>query len=772
MAFLSLTGQFVAAQVIINEYQSKNQRDLEDEDGDTPDWIELFNTSAEQLDLSGYVLSDDTLQGKWNLPIGTILEANEYLVIFASGKNRAFPNLHTSFSLSSEGEPVVLFAPDGQIADQLVAQPLEVHRSFGRLVDGEQETAVLYEATPGTSNSTSRPIHLFDVLRPAGFYAEPVSVDLVINDVLGQVHYSTDGSEPTLEHPVWEQAILLESLEGKENRLSMIPTTPLEGPDHLESFVYKAPKREVDKCHILRWRSFLDGKANSEVESATYFVGEGWEDKHDLPIISLITNEEELFDYEQGMYVPGKDFENTEWTGYHPPGNYNRETELGANFEFFDTGNYFSEYGGLEMFGFAGRTMPQKSMRFVARKGYGNKRLEHCFFPDRNYCSFKSLILRNAGNDFIKTHIRDVVQQELVASMDVDVQANRSACLYLNGEYWGIVNLKEQFDESFFENNYQLESGSYDLIKNGFEVVKGDTVKYNQFLEFLELADLSLPENYQVVNDEVDIDRFIEYQIAQIFIGNFDWPGNNIKYFCSKDAQTKWNWLIYDLDMGFGFLRDSERAIDHNTLASATEVDGPSWPNPPWSTILFRKLLENQQFRDKYIDRFSFHLENTFSLENMLAKIDLFESLYSNEMRNHIDRWNYPSSYSKWEKEVDLMREFAVGRPCRAVKHLMLYFDLEVYPYDCADFEQEQNAIAVIHNPINNEIDFIYNSQEETDIELRLIDLNGKALQKGFKESFEGANRYSWSTSDVPTGQYILQIFSANQMDAVQVFIP
>jgi len=757
---------------VVNEYQSKNQRDVEDEDFETPDWIELYNSGSETIDISGYMLSDDPAAPKWTLPPATDLAAGDYLLIFASGKNRAFPELHTSFSLSSEGEPVVLFDRDGQQLDMLMASPLEAHRSFGRLTDGSTEAAVLYEATPGSSNDLSQALNEPSIDPPAGFYAEEMALKMQQATNGSIIRYSTDGSEPSPSHPIWEDGMTINvgSLKGEPNRLSIIPTTPLEGTSSLAEFIYRPPVEEVQKCHIIRYRSFENGIANSDVYSASYFIGADLKERHALPVLSIIMNEDELFDHDIGMYIPGKVFAQSNWTVWHPLGNYNNNWERTANIEFFDSNETFSHYGGIEMYGLSSRGLPQKSFRFIARERYGKKRMEHCFFPNQDICNFKSLIIRNSGNDFTQTHLKDVVLQEMLEPMNLDLQERRPAVVYLNGEYWGIMNIRSQYDTGYFENKYGLKEDEYDLLKNNYNVVRGDTNSYNDLLIFLNNNDLSIQENYDEIASRVDIDNYLDYQIGEIFVGNYDWPGNNIKFFKPKAEEGKWRWLVFDLDMGFGYLKQAEYAVNFNSLFHAADPVGNPWPNPEWSTFLFRKLLENQSFRYAFLDRFTYHLKHTFSIERLNRVIDKFERIYEPEIDQHLARWNWPEDKRRWEYEVTYLRGYVAGRACSLVKDLKEYFELDEFAYDCEELLGD-NKFVVLYNPINREIEFLYNAEEGVELKLRVVNMAGQTVSVRETQATPGASWHYWAIPDLIIGQYMLQISDGNSSYAQGIFV-
>jgi hypothetical protein len=273
---------------------------------------------------------------------------------------------------------------------------------------------------------------------------------------------------------------------------------------------------------------------------------------------------------------------------------------------------------------------------------------------------------------------RDGMIHTLVGkSTKLDYQAYRPAVVYLNGEYWGIHNIREKGDENFVYNNYGLDPENLDLIKiskSGY-ATSGDIQAYNHLMDYVAVNDLSIDEHYQYVCKLIDVDNYLEYQIFEIYIANRDWPGNNQKLFRQREPGSKWRWLLYDLDMGFG--GNGEAWYDSNTLVQATEENGPNWPNPPWSTLLFRKLLENNEFRSDFIQRFMIFLSNEFTAKNIFPLIDSLKQNIASEIPRHKEKWPKSISYTNtWQEAIDIIREFSILRPEYIQQHLTEKFNL------------------------------------------------------------------------------------------------
>jgi hypothetical protein len=276
---------------------------------------------------------------------------------------------------------------------------------------------------------------------------------------------------------------------------------------------------------------------------------------------------------------------------------------------------------------------------------------------------------------------RDGLMQGLVkGQMDLDLQAYRPAIVYINGDYWGIHNLREKINESYLQNNYDYGKDQIDLLERDRVVLAGDVTHYNRMYSFLNRNDMSKPENYTYVKTLMDMDEFINYQIAQIYFSNTDWPGNNIKFWRPKTENGRWRWIVFDTDFGFNL---KEGGLSHNTIEFAAATNGPSWPNPPWSTFLFRTLLKSEEFRNTFIQRFASCMNSTFSPERVLNLIEQYKSAIAPEMPGHIARWKYPSSMNAWNTEIGKMISFGRYRLRALERHLVGKFSLKAL-VDCS----------------------------------------------------------------------------------------
>lgn len=461
-----------------------------------------------------------------------------------------------------------------------------------------------------------------------GFYYASKSIYLYAPDA--KIYYSVDGSMPSNK-----------------------------------SIPYRRPI-EIDQSTVIRAVAYRNGE-KSKIYSHTYFINEP---QTDFPVVSIGITPGLLFDPMNGLFVKGNNVIDTLWK--KPGANFWSRREVPASVELFESDGrcVYRSLSGFRLFGGMSRLFPQKSIAIVARRRYGQKRIRHEIFGEDGIKKFKFLVLRNSGSDFGKTHFRDALMTSLVDDWDIEKQDFRPSHVYINGKYWGIYNIREKVNRHFLASHHKVDKDSLDLLEHRFTRKRGSRLHYERLLDFLEKHDLSHPANFAAIESLMDVDNFMNYQIAQIFFDNQD-AGGNIKYWRPQTAEGRWRWILYDTDWGFG-LHDGD-AYRNNSLAFHTEPNGPLWPNPPWSTFILRKLLENESFQQTFITRFMDHLNTCFASEQVLAKIEALYQTYELEIPRHLARWN--QSRERWEANVTRLREFAAERPRYVRMHLMERFE-------------------------------------------------------------------------------------------------
>lgn len=598
--FQTLSQILFSQQLKINELMSSNSITITDEDGDYSDWIEIFNNGTSSIDLGAYGLSDDpNTPFKWIFPIGSTINGGEYLIIWIDSKDRTNPTqpLHTNFGISAGGETIQLTDNNSLTVDFIPPVVLQADISFGRQPDNGEGLFYFNVPTPGSSNNTS--VGYQEILAPpvfshqGGFYSVPFNLSITHSDPEVMILYTTDGSNPDQNNIFWTPYYY-------KNQYQQFPTNPqtqlLNGyiksniysesllisdksfdPDSLtninSTYFYEPtwyPSNPVFKGTVIRARVYKPGALSLQTVTHTYFISSLLNERYSLPVISFSTDEKTFFDYSDGLYTAGIDFDN--WRTANPNvnagvisgGNYKREgdtTENLAHIEYYEKNNPIAVLNqdiGFRIHGGATVMHRIKSLRLYARSEYGNSSFNYAIFPDQpEYSSYKRLIMRNAGDDYNSTYLKDASIQEIVKHLKFDTQAYQPAIVFINGEYWGIHNIRERYDKYYLERVYGIDPENIDLLVRNRLIEYGDANHYNETINYITTNGLSDTVHYNYIKTRVDVDNFMDYQIAEIFAGNRDWPDNNIKYWRLRTTEFepnapngqdgRWRWLMFDV---------------------------------------------------------------------------------------------------------------------------------------------------------------------------------------------------------------------------------
>ncbi len=489
--------------------------------------------------------------------------------------------------------------------------------------------------------------------------------------------FTLDGTPPTASAPVYTSPLMLLRPAGEPAPLSNIPTNPPETP---VEWLWLPPEAPVGRASVVRFQQFEGTTPVGASGTRTYLIGAS---HGPLPVMSLTVEPEHLFGFEHGIYVPGRthaEDPRPEWIwgngNYHQGG---KDWERPLHVEWFlpEGTPVFSQGAGVRIHGSGSAALPHKSLRLYAREELGPKTFRAAVFPDSTVDEFTRLIVRTSGQDLLSTKIRDCALQGLLRETSLHLQACRPTVLYINGEYWGLHELRERYDEYYLASHHGIDRKKVAILE--LEGVldtgeDGDEAHYLALLDYVRTNDLSLPEHFAHVESQMDVDDFIDYQIAEVFFANTDWPDNNVKFWrytepeqggpAAKDG--RWRWLLYDLDGAFWGDPAADSLARLLTDASL----------PEWSVLLVRKLMTNLEFKRRFVSRFLWHLDHTFAPARVTARLDALEAQVEAEMPAHIARWRYPESMELWRFHVDAMRAYARARPAHVRQHLEAAFGL------------------------------------------------------------------------------------------------
>ncbi len=549
----------------------------------------------------------------------------------AEGRTRSSPELHAGFRLRQTGDFLGLYDPRGSPVDTLDLGAQARNTSWGRHLDGMPSWCHYTTPTPATPNARScAPKARTPVTTLAGgYYSEPIDVSLG-NSRVSEVHFTLDGSMPTLASELYLGPITLES------------TT------------------------VLRARTYREGFNPSDVISGTYFIDEADVDVS-LPTVSLIADPASLFDERDGIYVEGSDADTP---------NYDQRGmawERPVTMEFYDSDGIheFTASAGLRILGNTSREFPKKSFVLYFWPHYGVDGLDYPLFDSTDRERFRSLVLRMGGDDGVQDlpRMRDPLMHTLFGEAGGHASAARPVFLYLNGRPWGIYYLRERIDVDYLVEH--VGHADVDLIRESDDVWAGDLRHWERTLAFFETADLNDADDLETARELIDVDNFVDYYLFQIYAGNIDLVEANLVKFRPRIDGGRWRWLMWDVDVSFGLASSS--LVTHDTLVWFTR-DGArpdlgfyndDGGDSLWATLILRRLMEADVTRDEVLNRLADLLNTTLSRDHVVDLIDELAARLDPDVAYDLDVWadEWDGSHDGWLDEVEELREFARQRP-------------------------------------------------------------------------------------------------------------
>lgn len=730
----------LSAQVVINEYSASNLESFVDNFGRTEDWIELYNTSSSDFDISGWHISDkENKPGKWKIPEGTIIPANGHLVFLCSGRDGKFyDEYHTNFKLTqTKGTDIVLLSdPSENIIEMFPLDLTLVEHSRCRAVDGGSDWKICTAPSFGTSNNATPKVNAYtatpEMSLEGGFYTGPQVVTLTNNEPNSVLRYTLDGTNPTPNSPEYVSPLLVTHTK-----------------------VVKAQSFSNDPL-------ILPGK----MDFNTYFINEDFS----LAVFSVAADDVIDLANGNGSLIP-----------------------IGS-LEYFDTDKEraATAYGSLNRHGQDSWVLDHRSLDWVTRDEMGySKAVDAKLFAYSDRDEYQKFMFRNSGDDNYpaindnahqgSTHIRDEYVHTLaqLGGMKLDQRAVERVIVFLNGEYWGVYGMRERpvdhdytneyYDQGKYEIQYLSTWGSSEAEYGGIQAV----ADWEDLRNFILQNNMAVPSNYQIAKDSISMKSLIDYFVMNLNVVAVDWLNYNTGWWRGRNPDgdhKKWGYILWDLDATFdyyinytgvpnpnpdatpcdvvqigeymdqffgpgltdyGALLDDTGSIDieiDTTISCETLLNGSS-PYPVTDTIfhlviqedpyccevewdyicqdayddfeegnnlntitdfygnvgshekIFLKLLdESPEFQQLYYTRYADLMNTVFTCENMHNILDSMLAVIEPEMPRQISRWG--GTMEEWESNVEDLKEFIYER-CTLLDDgaLECYDDLTgVYP--------------------------------------------------------------------------------------------
>lgn len=650
----ALTCLPASAQVVINEVSASNMNGITDSFGDREDWVELYNTTGAAIDLSGWYLSNKVNNpAKWAFPAGASIPASGRLVVFCSKRNTAVgAEYHTSFKLNqTDDDHVVLSDPAVTIIDDvLLDPPTKLDNSRGRTTDGAATWSLFLTPTPNAPNAGASPEYLErPQLSPgAGFYSAAVNVTMT-SPGGNTIRYTLDGSEPTAS-----------------------------------STVYSGPVA-IAATTVVRAACFSStaGIPPSFMETNTYFINA----THTVAVLSVAGDQVDDLLNGNGSLEPYGSFE------YFGPDQQLRDEATG---EFNEHGNDSWAYG-------------QRGFDYITRDQTGyNDAIHYPIFHATARSKYQRLIVKAAANDNYPfedgAHIRDAYVHSLAQAghLKLDVRTYEPCVLYVNGQYWGVYEIREKCDDHDYTKEY-FDQDEYDLqylktwgatwSEYGGPQAQTD---WDALRAYIMGNNMGNATAFAYVDGQFNWKSLVDYAVLSSYTVCTDWLNWNTAWwrgFNPNGEHKKWGYALWDDDATFGHYINYTGVPQ--TTPDADPCNAENLPDPGGQghiPILQKLINENPTVHDYYVNRY-IDLGNTlFSCQVMLPYLDSLINLIAPEMPAQVARWG--GTVAQWQANVQQMRDFITAR-CTDIQQGMV---------DCYDLTGPDSVVFKVDPPLSGNI--------------------------------------------------------------------
>ncbi len=624
---------------------------------------------------------------------------NQYLTIFCDGKNRYSQPFHTNFGIGKNGETIYLFNPNGNLVDSLAVPAFRDGVSYDHQPNGSRNFGFFAIPTPEESNTTQ----LFSGwLEPpvfglaSGVYTSNQSTTISHPETGLTIQYEFGGITPGGTSPVYSGPVTFTPVSpGTSDQYTVIPTIlALNYPfgsfseSRANTRGWMTPYTSSRKQQVLSAIAIKPGLFPSKPATVSYSINPAG-NPFGLPILSLYLEPAGLFSDSTGIYVYGDD----------PEGNYKQsgldwERSANINYVLPDGTPVMSREVGLRIHGGGGRHSALKTFRMYARSEYGDNNFNYPFFGETNGNQFRRLLVCSPGHrpDCI---LRDDISNLACGNLPLETAHLQHTALYINGEYWGLFSLKERLDGEQLEIMYGLDEEDIVILQGRgtstaslYQGVPEYILEWEYFITYLDSADMTRDGAYDFAHNEMDLQNLIDYNISQTYLGNSDWPNNNVRYWKKRvtpdpslpqGIDGRWRYLFYDLDGAFGG-SCSNFSSTKDALEDAISKDIALADY----TIVLRNMVKNDSFRVQFINRAADLMNTTFIPIRLDTMLDRLTDKLDPNMQDYVERWRYPSGVSTlidryqevpstapWEDVKNEFEDFFYRRPENYREHVM-----------------------------------------------------------------------------------------------------
>ncbi len=633
-----------AQTLTMTEIMHSNVHGIMDDLNELPDsWVELYNPSNDTLSTIGWKIgTTSNVSLAYTLTDSVKIPPHGFHLVYCDKKKTGN---HTNFRIKSDGaSELYLFNANNQIADHVkIPSMLAPDISYGRIGEKTKSWHFLMHSTPLRANDTA-----------------------FSDSLLGNPKFSTKGG-------LFKQPFYLKIQPGKRAPQGTIIRYTTNGSEPDESSPMVPDSIRIDKTTIIRAKQFADGWHSPISKTHSYIF-------HDreitLPVISLVSDSILLYDTTKNREgVLAFDY-SEEWSAaFRRP----------CNVEYFpkaDSTSVINQMSEFRVGGNGSRFTPLKSLNLYASKRFSKKEFDYPFWKEKPTVRHNSSIqLRNSGQDCMYTHVRDAVcQHTFCPYVNLDYCASQPCICYINGKYYGVLNIRERSNDDFVKANHHPQK-KFDQISNWKIIHAGNR---NEFDRLVALYNAE-PVNYDSLYQLIQMEEYINLQILNYIHMNVDFPGNNSILWKEQDSTgAQWKWIAKDLDYGLGYAyRDwvYKRSYLHHALRKEPFTE--MWSNKEYQVKLFQVMMNNEKFKNEFIDRTTIYLGDFYTAERICTEIDSFVGLIKYEYPYMREQYpNLPLPNHSWEQEIAKAKEWIEGR-------------VDYLPYDMQQFFQLGDTLSV-----------------------------------------------------------------------------
>ena len=646
-----------AQDLVINELMQSNIECIMDDINEFPDsWVELYNPTDAAINLKDYKISNKNKANKaWQLPNKTVA-AKSYVVIYCDKEGKEDNRLHADFRLESGKDGNLYLFKGSEVVDKLeaMAKMPAPDVAYGRKTDGADEWGYQLTATPGKANCgeicNAKHILGAPVFSQNGRVVKgssTIKVELSLPEDAPEgavIRYTTNGSEPTISSTKYTSAI------------------------------------NISSTKVIRAKVFCNGWLSPMSSAQSYIFHPR---SMTVPIFSVQTNDKYLNDSKIGLFANNNSKEDKRLHDWRRPVNIEMFTAEGEE-------SVFNQLSETRIQGGQSRANALKSMVFYANKRFDpdHKQFQYEFFPDQKpgVKKFKSFSLRDGGNDFGDLYFRDlIIQRTMAKNVDLDWQAGHTAVLYINGQYMGMLNIRERSNEDNIYSNYNgLED--LDLLEIAHEKV--DNV--DQFIEELKEGTDDFYQAFKAFYSEkghtlaeyeewLDVNEYLNVIVMNFFYGNIDFPGNNLVFwrpnedYTGTDLPKRFRVIVKDTDFGLGLYGRQNSYNTIKLLYNPNSDSGSAWAFTEPATRLLKNMLEDPDILKMFIDKCCIFMGDFMNGKGTGETIDLIKAEAMEEFVAHRDKyntWSWVGNRTEITNKFNDAKNWAEGRPNYFYQHI------------------------------------------------------------------------------------------------------